>query len=248
MKKLIAIVALTASFAASAFAYSNLVTDGIVTLPELNTKAGTYDLSSDGFVNTPINFSPYTNPNFSLGSFNITNSLNYITANGGSVNVIFIGETAGYTLNEVDQSGTVIQQIFSGIQTVGSPTIAFGDYKKINVSIGNTIDIALKTEAGYNFSLFNNVTSNVSYLNRPLYINETLPGGPALVATYLLGIEDLAAQQGPDWDYNDVIVALQFFDKNGTPITPVPESSTYGLIGAAGLLGLVLVRRFKSKK
>jgi hypothetical protein len=64
----------------------------------------------------------------------------------------------------------------------------------------------------------------------------------------LLGIEDLAAQQGPDWDYNDIVLALQFFDKNGTPLTPVPESSTYGLIGAAGLLGLVLVRRFKSKK
>jgi hypothetical protein len=42
--------------------------------------------------------------------------------------------------------------------------------------------------------------------------------------------------------------ALQFFGPDGKPFTPVPEPATYGLIGAAALLGLVAARRFKSKK
>jgi len=68
------------------------------------------------------------------------------------------------------------------------------------------------------------------------------------IDTYLVGIEDWNLNTA-DKDYNDYMFAVQFLDANGDRISdPVPEPSTYGLIGAVALLGLVAARRFKSKK
>jgi hypothetical protein len=48
-----------------------------------------------------------------------------------------------------------------------------------------------------------------------------------------------------DADFTDFIVGFQFLN---TQPSPVPEPSTYGLIGAAALAGLVGYRRFKASK
>lgn len=72
------------------------------------------------------------------------------------------------------------------------------------------------------------------------------------VDTYLVSVEDWnlkpASGLKSDKDFNDFMFAVQFFDKNGRPDNPVPEPSTYGLIGAAALVGLVAARRFMGKK
>jgi hypothetical protein len=68
------------------------------------------------------------------------------------------------------------------------------------------------------------------------------------VATYLVALEDWKINNGSDSDYTDLIVGFQFYSVSGTPFTPVPEPSTYTLIGACVLLGLVALRRIKAKK
>ncbi len=74
-----------------------------------------------------------------------------------------------------------------------------------------------------------------------------------LVDTLLVSFEDFTFAQTnpndappiiiPGADYSDFIFAFQFL-----PSQAVPEPSTYGLMGAAALLGLVGYRRFKASK
>lgn len=54
------------------------------------------------------------------------------------------------------------------------------------------------------------------------------------------GFEDRVEVRQGELDYNDFMFAVK--------IVPVPEPSTYGLIGAAALIGLIAQRRFKMKK
>jgi hypothetical protein len=69
------------------------------------------------------------------------------------------------------------------------------------------------------------------------------------VTTYVVGLEDWRLDRSSDADYSDNVIALQFFTSSGTPLTSevVPEPATFGLIGAAALLGLVALRKFKRK-
>ncbi len=73
--------------------------------------------------------------------------------------------------------------------------------------------------------------------------SEKIPGilaDPFLV----MGFEDIREHgANRDSDFNDFIFALRSTYEN--PQAPVPEPSTYGLIGAAALLALVGYRRFK---
>jgi hypothetical protein len=61
-----------------------------------------------------------------------------------------------------------------------------------------------------------------------------------------MAFEDIRRRgSGRDNDFNDFIFAFRaIYDE---PQAPVPEPSTYGLIGAATLLGFVGYRRFKKK-
>lgn len=93
------------------------------------------------------------------------------------------------------------------------------------------------------------LTQEALMVNTYLNFDLTDPSmtGDYLVSTYLLSFEDWRLDRGADQDYNDNMIALQFFRPDGTPFTPVPEPSTYGLIGGLALLGLVLRRRFSKK-
>jgi len=201
-----------------------------------------------------------------------------VNASGGIVRAIFLGESAGwlndfgYTYSGHPQ-GPNSYTVYQNIQAT-SPTNnpVYGSYIDISLGAGaaSTFDFWLNavgadglanpvppTTNGGVYTVFNqsnsvpyNAPGNVWMTTTGLLVNTYIgaTGTYQDVSTYLVGFEDWNLRTGADGDYNDYMFALQFFKPDGTPFTPVPEPSTYGLIGAAGLLGLVLVRRFKSKK
>jgi len=122
----------------------------------------------------------------------------------------------------------------TGLNVVSSPTTNGGVYTVFNQA---------------NSSPFN-APGNVKITTTALMVSTWIPSLAAYVdvPTYLVGFEDWRTDRGADNDFNDFMIGLQFFKTDGTPFTPVPEPSTYGLIGAVALLGLVFVRRFKTKK
>lgn len=68
--------------------------------------------------------------------------------------------------------------------------------------------------------------------------------GTVNATTYILSFEDLRKEHPlQDKDYSDLILAVQILGKDGTPNGGVPEPTTYGVIGAAALLGLITIRR-----
>lgn len=85
------------------------------------------------------------------------------------------------------------------------------------------------------------------------YVNDLGVEVEGFVDTLLVSFEDFTFAQTdpneappiiiPGADYSDFIFAFQFL-----PNQAVPEPSTYGLMGAAALLGLVGYRRFKASK
>jgi PEP-CTERM motif-containing protein len=235
-----------------------------------------YSFAADGNLGTPNMHSPdnITGMNWSATlNSNVQANLANITANGGSIRIIFVGESAGwkndfgytYDGNPAGDSFT----LFPNIQALSPATVAFGDHVDISLSPGDAnFDLWLNAVGGDNhpapptqdggvYTAFNPTNSmpflhsgNALWAASPLWVDTSVStlvdaSGHQNVATYLLGFEDWNLDQGADRDFNDFAVALQFFAKDGTPLTPVPEPSTYGLIGALALLGLVARRRFK---
>jgi len=203
----------------------------------------------------------------------IATNLATIGAQGGTVRSIFTGESAGW-LNDFGYSrsglptGPESFTVFSDIQALPPATVAFGDHVDISFIPGDptaSFDFWLNASDSFDASnptptanggvytvLHPTVPGHVRFAQSPLLVSTWVPATMSYqnVATYLISIEDwrLNGSQ-PDTDTTDFIFALQFFDNTGTPIgeTPVPEPSTYGLMGAVGLLGIAAWRRKKAK-
>jgi len=199
-----------------------------------------------------------------------------IQTNGGTFRGIYVGETAGwqndfgYTydkspVTDSAESFTLWNNIRGDSGQPGSPN--FGDSFDINFlandPFATNFDLWLNavgnegSDGGVDTVLHPSnsmpVQDHVKWLATPFELNTWVAadGKYEDVKTYLFSIEDWNLNgKGDDNDYSDFIMAVQLFGPNGTPLggTPVPEASTYGLVGAAGLLGLAALRRRKTAK
>jgi hypothetical protein len=239
---------------------------------------GAYRFASDTNLNTPN----MGNPDNILGlnwstsvNAQVSSIMSNLQANGGTVRVIFLGESSGW-LNDFGYTysghpqGADSYTVYQNIQSLAPATIAFGDNFEVQLNPGdaNSFDLWLNgvgemgpanpspTENGGTYTVFHPSNSvpylapgNVRWAQSALSVStwNVAQNDYALTSTFLVGLEDWRLDRHSDKDYNDYAFALQFLDKDGNPFSPVPEPSTYGLIGAIALLGLVARRRFARK-
>ncbi|MGC4075184.1 MAG: PEP-CTERM sorting domain-containing protein [Nibricoccus sp.] len=173
-----------------------------------------------------------------------------------------VGVAGSYVALETDiNNPTTIQ---SGWESL----VNYGAGEKLDFWLNNPGTVTPSIPGGTYFSfLLNTVPSqfaggdpytHVKFKWVSVVTEYQLPSGAYTtgpVDTLLIAFEDLrgtplAPGSGApvippgDADYTDFIVAFQFL----TTQNAVPEPSTYGLIGAGALLGLVGYRRFKASK
>jgi hypothetical protein len=187
---------------------------------------------------------------------------------GGKVKIeaLFLGETAGwwddwgYRLNGVDYL------LADGIQAVGGATRQFGDYTEFLLNPTDTLDffvtgsevkkqdgqITVGGSQGGKYYMFDKSLNTPASATQQSYFGFLTPLTSVRGAQFL-GDENGALpftvtafedqSRNSDRDFNDVMFASRV--GGFIPDAPVPEPSTYGLMGAAVLLGLAGYRRFR---
>jgi hypothetical protein len=181
----------------------------------------------------------------------------------------------GYTYSGKPQANASSYTVFSDIQAMdGTPyavNIHFGDYVNILIAknsapdfdfwlngVGaNGINTPGSSVNGGIYTVFNaansdplNTPGNVMW-SEPFMVNtyDASTNNYVDTETFLVSFEDWRTDKGSDNDYNDYMFAVQFVPNYQGPIPiPVPEPSTYGIVGVTALLGLVFIRRFRSRK
>lgn len=186
-------------------------------------------------------------------------------AEGGTVKTIFLGETAGFKndfgFTPSNAPGTYTPLVTDIENSLVSPfgNIRSGWETQVSYAAGTSLDFFLNSggqpgEGGlyYAFGGANEYSgSDTSVHTRWTVRNVTTTyfNGVTTVtediATLLVGFEDVRLGHSYyDADFNDFVVGFQFLPSQ---LPPVPEPSTYGLLGGIALMGLVAVRRFKRK-
>lgn len=219
------------------------------------------DLYFDSDVTVPSSIQLWNNGPVNLAS--VYGSSPFLAA-GGSVKVIFLGETAGWT-NDFVYSASNMPAVYTPLATdiENSLVPPFGNIRSgwetvVGYNAGATLDFWANSGgpigdgglfpafSGTNMFAGPDATIHTRWNTR--MVTTTYFDGTAVttgeILTLLVGWEDVrVGNVYHDADYNDLVVAFQFLPTQ----TPVPEPSTYGLMGAAALLGFVAVRRYKRK-
>jgi len=174
---------------------------------------------------------------------------------GDQIFVTYLGKTAGW-LNDfglnIGGANAYGPGAFTLWNAIDNGTPAVGDQYHFSFTGPTTpIDFWLNSNEsthGGTYSMFYPGTSVPSNSGLPEYdfsalgkifnVNDGIAGRDRTVL--VVAIEDW---RDFDADFTDMFFAIEIYDRDGTPQFPVPEPSTYGLIGAMLLLGLVALRR-----